>query len=392
MAISNLTSKIKSKRKQANQSDFEIVWPGVKRCLDCGYCVAQSTIHDSDSDVLKAEKREGNRKENSAHSTYHGKFYKAQRQYGESNVFLYRDLREKSAEIFQRLLSLKSNDISDDLEDVTLFIQTLKDFLVEFEKWLNSIDARKSKYLKEEVEFLKEEVESLKKKVEGVKKSRILYEKDKGTKVFMTLAEMLKQFQTISNKIDMMRQTKRSKYDEGYTALEFPNFLNDIDFYIDKLNHYIITIPTKNNKAQSVLNDYFRIEYTKSLRLWDMCKLHPPFEDYCSLLWNTPKFQNFIRGFLTDKQYINYVNANLANRRLVDYHFDEAPFYFGAVEETGLRVSSRVKDFSYMDKLILAGEIDDGSDNDDIEDIEDIKNIESTEKTMAQLGKLLYKR
>ena len=374
-------SRIRNKRKQASQSDFEVIWPGVKRCLDCGYALAHEGHSENETALERIAVDERNRIEASAHSTYHGKFFKAQREYGESNVLLYKDLREMSGHITERLFSLKENDFYADLEKLSVCYEEAYTFLRNFRKWYKGFSKNESEYLKGDIEVFSE-CDKI------IKKSRLTYTDVDSIESLNGLSEISKQYRKIKDRLELMKMGKRAHVVKDYDSISFPAFLNDLDGYISDIDAIVQKILVKNNKTLSVLTDYFRIEYTKSLRLWDMCKLHPKFEDYCSLLWNTPKFQNFIRGFLTNNQLEHFIQSNLANRRLVDFHFNEAPFYFGGVEDTGLKVSENVKDFSYMERLIMAGEIDDGSDMDDIEDIEDLEKVE---KTMTQLGKLLSK-
>ena len=36
-------SKLKEKKRKASESDMETIWPGIKRCLDCGFAFAITT-------------------------------------------------------------------------------------------------------------------------------------------------------------------------------------------------------------------------------------------------------------------------------------------------------------------------------------------------------------
>lgn len=94
------------------------------------------------------------------------------------------------------------------------------------------------------------------------------------------------------------------------------------------------SIPYKRDRVKAILLEFFRTEFTRSIRLWDFGKAQPKFDDFCILLWNTPKFLKFIKPYMTEYQYLTYQRNNRANRRLVDYKFDEAPYYFGNVTES----------------------------------------------------------
>ena len=121
----------------------------------------------------------------------------------------------------------------------------------------------------------------------------------------------------------------------------------------------------------------------------------PPYNDFCILLWNTPKFLKFIKPYMTEYQYLTYQRNNKANRKLVDYKFDEAPYYFGNVTESDICYNCRkesevcadcdsletvtkcytcdnckckncgVVDLSYVDDLIYMTEDDTDIDTDD---------------------------
>ena len=46
----------------------------------------------------------------------------------------------------------------------------------------------------------------------------------------------------------------------------------------------------------------------------------------------------------------------MANRYLVDFNFEEAPYYFGKVAETSYSKNSNIIDISYMDNIIAISE------------------------------------
>lgn len=113
---------------------------------------------------------------------------------------------------------------------------------------------------------------------------------------------------------------------------------NQIDFDIHTAYKEITdlgqSIPLKRDRVKVILTEFFRTEFTRSIRLWDFGKAQPKFEDFCILLWNTPKFLKFIKPYMTEYQFLTYTNKNKANRRLIDYKFDDAPYYFGNVTES----------------------------------------------------------
>lgn len=149
--------------------------------------------------------------------------------------------------------------------------------------------------------------------------------------------------------------------------------------YIDNI---IQVIPTKKSKVEAILDDFGRVAYTESLRLWDLCKPHPCFSDYKILLWNTPKFLAIIKEYMTDAQFDYYVEINKSNRCLVDFSFVEAPFFFGRVEMScwEKRGDKNLIDLSYIDDLASMDE-EDSSDNVDI----DNSDLETAEKALEGL-------
>ena len=99
---------------------------------------------------------------------------------------------------------------------------------------------------------------------------------------------------------------------------------------------------------------------------------------------------------MTENQYNEYIESNKANRRLVDYKFEEAPYYFGRVKDSEALLDagedkekiSALIDISYMDKLVEEGEIK--GDEKEVElTEEELKEYENNVKNMEMFGKVL---
>ena len=95
------------RRCKASKSEFEEIWPGVKRCLECGFALA---VDDGSGVNIENPKQQRIKfaKEDSLHSTYHGKYYKAKSEYGSFNVLSYKELREMSKNILTSLSQIKN--------------------------------------------------------------------------------------------------------------------------------------------------------------------------------------------------------------------------------------------------------------------------------------------
>ena len=357
----------RSKKRQAGKSEFKIVWPGVKRCQDCGFSVAYLDIRESDTEEKKTEKKEENRKENSAHSTYHGKYMKAQDRYGAHNVVLYSDLCKLEAVIFDKLKTLKSNDTISDVRKMSSCYHDAKLFAMALKRWSRNLERSPSHNVQSDLEFLQGCMNKI---------TKIRHE-NKGKSDFELiddLSKLVHVYEEVSEKLSEIEESIHSGNKE-YSDIPYPTFNIDLKEKIDILYLYIQTIPTKNSRVLATLQDFFRIEFTKSLRLWDMCKEHPIFEDYCILLWNTPKFIEYMQQYMTENQIQFYVEQNKANRELVDSKFDDVPFYFGSVKDNGVELTDGVKDLSYMDRIYA-------EDDEDLE-LEDAEEVD--EKTMQNI-------
>ena len=65
------------RRCKASSSEFKEIWPGLKRCMVCGFALATDEGKEKSNEGEKTVKYP---KEDTLHSTYHGKFYKAKSQ------------------------------------------------------------------------------------------------------------------------------------------------------------------------------------------------------------------------------------------------------------------------------------------------------------------------
>ena len=127
--------------------------------------------------------------------------------------------------------------------------------------------------------------------------------------------------------------------------------LSDITTQIECIGDSILLQETNKYNVDTILMDFVRFEFTRSLRLYDFCnRNHPKFEDYYVLLWNTQRFINIIGEYMTKSQISYYIDENKANRMLTPSNIDNAPFYFGRMF---LKAAiGKYKDLSSLDKLV----------------------------------------
>lgn len=358
---------LKEKRCKANKSEFREIWPGVKRCMECGFAVAYKEEGSSsgNEDVFKREE--------SLHSTYHGKYYKVKSQYGSQNVLSFKELERQEKEIGDLLNKLKEYDISDDTIKVKNTFDSILGYMTEINKWGKT-------YKEINIEMYKE----LKEKINSVRFYARKKDSEDIQEVLNALNKILKELRDLFVLIDRYSCNLNTAMVDNY--IERPSFTFNRDTVITKLEEKSQIIPAKLGKLTGVLDEFFRIEYTKSLRLWDMCKAHPKFEDYKTLLWNTPKFLNYISNYLTVSQFNNLKQSNKANRFLVDSKYEEAPFYFGKVGVTSYANEENIIDLSHLNKIL---EMKDNEEEDNLaKEYMKSKEYKEMKKAIEQLSKI----
>lgn len=383
------------KRCKASHSEFQEIWPGLKRCMVCGFALATEDSKER-SDEPGKENKPKYPKEDTLHSTYHGKFYKAKNQYGYSNVLDYKVLKAKEETLEDSLKQIKNYDISHDFEKFIEFFETMTSVLKEVRKWTDEFKDNtdsSSRMLYESVRGNINNIRAYCRK--GMKATDI-------SEVVPISEEILPIYREMFSSIQNVISTKSCGMIKDYENVPNPVFTFDMDSVYDSFELFMQIVPTKMNKVNGILNDLYTVEFTKSLRLWDMCKPHPRFEHYAVLLWNTPKFLAFIKPYMTASQFESYVEKNKANRQLIDFKFDEAPFYFGRVSLSTACEDKKANklcdgncekcpfgwiDLTYMDKL---AEVSD--DEDDISDgFENSKEYAQFAQAMTALGQVLNK-
>lgn len=365
IASSSVDIGVKEKRCKANKSEFREIWPGVKRCMECGFAIAYK-------EEGSLEREDAFKKEDSLHSTYHGKYYKVKSQYGSQNVLSYKELERQKKEIVDLLNKLKEYDITEDTVKVRSLFDSILGYLDEIDKW-------GKKYKNSNVKMYKE----LKDKIKSIRLNVRKKDSDNIQEVLNALNLILKDLRDLFVYVDRFSCNLSNSLVE---EVEMPNFTFNRDSVIENLEEKSQIIPAKIGKLMGVLDEFFRIEYTKSLRLWDMCKPHPKFEDYKVLLWNTPKFLNYISQFLTESQFESLKKNNRANRFLIDSKYEEAPFYFGKVGVTSYENEVGVIDLSHLNKIL---EMKDSEDDDETtKEYMKSKEYKDMKKTFEQLSKI----
>ena len=272
----------------------------------------------------------------------------------------------------------------------------------------------------------------IKNAVSSVREKVVILEDGKSVEIFQeAMYDILTFYRYIFSNIQnilMLRVPQDNvEYFEEYKNIPNPQFSFSTEDKISYIENILQIVPIKMTKVEAALMDLYTIQFTKSLRLWDMCKPHPRFEDYIAILWNTPKFISFISPYMTENQLNSYKDKYRSNRQLFDYGFKEAPFYFGRVltshiceekqkqveeinkilremkEEDRVKARKKInvplcnkdcancpfkfKDLSYTDRLAeMSDDDDDSSDG-----FENTKEYKEATKTLEALGKILTK-
>lgn len=360
---------IGEKRCKASKSEFKEIWPGLKRCMVCGFALAsyEDTKHTIRDGRAKSPK------EDTLHATYHGKFYKVKSQYGYSNVLDYKTLKEKESTILKSLKSIKGNDISSEKENLIDYFNRLLDIINELNKELSKFvdSSNLASYIISNCGLIQSICN------DTLSKDDIFDMGKSVSSTFLVFKDIAENLKEIVNEKSI-------------------TFSFNIEKEYSRFESFSQVISSKMIKVDEILTDLYTIEFTRSIRLWDMCKAHPKFEDYIALLWNTPKFLNFIKSYMTQSQLYNYAKKYIANRQLVDFYFEDVPFYFGNVVISNFCKSHSdcgkdcknclygCRDLSYTDKLV---EISDDEDPDISDEI--TKEDEEVSKNFEALGKLL---
>lgn len=368
------------RRCKASKSEFEEIWPGIKRCMECGFALAMDDGETKYNSVKQARLKHP--REDSLHSTYHGKYYKAKSEYGNSNVLSYKDLQTKIENMTENLKLIKDNDISKDVELVHNSFKTVLDMTKELRNWVDTFKESNSTILSNLYDSISNDINIID-DVCNKGKNSLDFED-----TLSNLNNLILPYRELFEILLNVRKSRTDHQTLDYQNIPDFNFSFDLDKNITYIENLIQVIPTKMTRVESILEDFFRVEFTKSLRLWDMCKSHPRFEDYKILLWNTQKFLSFIRNYMTDYQYILYRERNKANRQLVDFKFKEAPYYFGRVSETSYANEKDIIDLGYMDKLVELVE-----DEEDLSDgFENTEEYKKSAKALEQLGKVIARK
>jgi hypothetical protein len=361
----------------------------------CGFALATEDSKER-SDEPGKENKPKYPKEDTLHSTYHGKFYKAKAQYGHSNVLDYKVLKHKEENLEESLKLIKANDISNEYVNFVKFFERTFEMLQEVRRWNKSFKDIKSLTVQNLNEGIRNNVNEI---------WALCRKGDKVTDIAELIKitqEILPLYRNLFDTIKSVEAVKNSNVTKDYDDVPNPCFTFNMDTETNAFEMFMQVIPTKQNRVDGILNDLYAIEFTRSLRLWDMCKPHPKFEDYAALLWNTPKFLTFIKPYMTESQFNFYVSKYKCNRQLVDYKIDTAPFYFGRVIPTTEceenKANKKCKgncakcpfayiDLTYTDKL---AEVSD--EEDDISDgYENTGEYKQFAQAMTALGKVLNK-
>ena len=355
---------------RAKDSEFEFVWLGLKRCLTCGFVLA--TDDSREKDPLTGKPLYLN--ESSLHSTYHGKFNKNCIKYGIENMLTYKELLRLKSSLKESLGLLKSFDYTRDFEDLKETSIVVRQMIDEISDW--------SKNLQESSDYsIKGWYDIIKNYLEEINKELSIENPDNIESVLEVLQMISTPYRYLIDALMNIQCTINTGDRANLKSIPKMDFSFNLEGRLNYIDNIIQIIPTKKSKVEAILDDFSRVAFTESLRLWDLCKPHPHFSDYKILLWNTPKFLIMIKEFMTESQYNYYIEKNKSNRCLVDYSFNEAPFFFFFVEVSNWSKQGETDliDLSYIDDLVSMDE-DDSSDNDSVE--MDNLDLEAAEKVL----------
>lgn len=358
--------------RKARDSEFEVIWEGLKRCMTCGFALAHI-------DTPIGSKKRNIMNEDSLHATYHGKFNRVRDAYGDC-VLYYKEFRDIKTELPTELKQLRDLDYSMDIEPLMNSLNAISDIVNEIDEWIsldiNSFNVTEANWASNVKNYISEIRELLKKDRSNLESVLSIVEE-----------VSLPYHYLIDYVINIVVKLEKN---QGTYSIAVPNFSFSLSSKINYLDNIVQVIPIKKSKIDNILDRFFKVSYTESLRLWDLCKPHPAFEDYKKLLWSTKKFQDFISVYLPEFVYNEYILNNKSNRSLVDYHFIEAPFYFGKVElsEYAKNNETDLYDLSYLDNFIYEEDDDSMDDKDDLSESE----IEETERALEVLFKKASKK
>lgn len=333
--------------KKAAESKFETIWPGMKRCMDCGFSLATFSAKGIDIDYKTKEKKEIEFKDETGfHSNYHGIYMRKRKEYGPENILLYSDLRDKLEKMPELLEELKDLNFLPDIVKIPESLKVISKYTDILKKWYSCLDYVKDSEIRiiavrTDISLCLEKIDKIEKEVNKCFSSRDL----------SSIENLLNEYQQIPEvtcelfqKLYDMRYTLFTVVKDGSEQnLSFDNIPFDLPNAISEIKEYENSILGKIKRIEEILVTYMRVEYTRSFRLWDMSKPHPRFEHYCMILWNTPKFINIMSQYMPELVVEYFKVNNKCNRQLYDYKFPEAPFYFGKVMESDICYECRMK-------------------------------------------------
>lgn len=356
---------------RAKDSEFESVWSGLKRCMTCGFVLA--TEDSKEKDPLTGKPLYLN--ETSLHSTYHGKFNKNCVKYGIENMLTYKELLRLKASLKDSLSMLKSFDYTCDFDDLKDAYFVVKNMVKEISDWSQNLKGSLDYSIQGWYDAIHNYLDDI------IKELNI--ENNNDIEILLEVLQMISTpYRYLLDTLINIEATIKTGERIDLKQIPKMRFSFSLETRMNYIDNIIQVIPTKKSKVEAILDDFGRVAYTESLRLWDLCKPHPCFSDYKILLWNTPKFLAIIKDYMTDTQFDYYVEINKSNRCLVDFSFVEAPFFFGRVEMScwEKRGDKNLIDLSYIDDLASMDE-EDSSDNVDI----DNSDLETAEKALEGL-------
>lgn len=258
--------------------------------------------------------------EGKLHSICHNRFTKMRETYGE-NVLTYENLVNCESRL-EKIKLCGYNSVLTELEDMFTELKAIND-------------------------IAEEEINNKKKALNSVVKTSKKELKDATETIKLMKANCKKEIASIEEKA--AKQIEELKLNYGF-------FVNNI-------------IP-ENIMIDYILNLLYTVKYTRSLKFWDFYRPHPKYDEYITLLWNTPSFITYVSDFVP-MDVVEMKSEELkANRKLKETSVLKNEFVFiNVLSVDDLDSCSGVINLDYIDNLLNA----DYEEEDDIveEDIDD---------------------
>lgn len=153
----------------------------------------------------------------------------------------------------------------------------------------------------------------------------------------------------------------KAKQEHGEHLLSFEKLLESEKGITELINlgkNYLKSVCSGDGASDYILDKIYTVQFTKSIKFWDYFRPHPQYEDYITLLWNTPKFITYISSFVDKDVIDDKIEYYRSNRKLKMSDIFVNEFVFLNVEqrmytEEELEFKSNIKDLSNLDNILI---------------------------------------